>query len=94
MPELQSFQHSDRGPPMARDAESLEKLAEQAQTVADEATDDECRRALTIVALGCERLAENARTRRSKEGPFLPLEQSQVGDLESLRLSASLARCG
>ncbi len=48
---------------MARDADALEKLAEQAQIVANETTDRECRRDLEIVALGYERLAENARTR-------------------------------
>src|SRR4051794_26109203 len=53
---------------MARNAEALEKLAEQVQVVADETTDRQCRRDLRFVALGYERLAENARARRSIKG--------------------------
>jgi hypothetical protein len=47
-----------------RRSETLEKLAEQAQVVANETTDSECRRDLEIIALGYEWLAENARTRQ------------------------------
>ena len=53
---------------MARNAEALEKLAEEAQIVADETTDRQCRRDLRFVALGFERLAESVRARRSIKG--------------------------
>jgi len=66
---------------MARDAEPLERLAEQAQVIADESTDAECRRALECLAIGYERLAEHARTCRSHEGgePVLNSRREQRG---------------
>jgi hypothetical protein len=58
---------------MDRNAEALEELAEQAQIAADR----RCRRDLRVVALGYERLAENARIRRSKEGTELSSRSEQ-----------------
>ena len=51
---------------MDRSAEALEKLAEQAQVIANESTDAECRRALEVIAFGYEWLAENGRTHQDR----------------------------
>jgi|KBSMisStandDraft_5_1062788.scaffolds.fasta_scaffold1561852_2 hypothetical protein len=57
---------------MGRNAEALEKLAEQAQVIANESTDAECRRALEVIALGYEWLADNARTHQDMEDASHP----------------------
>jgi hypothetical protein len=76
----------------AKQPAHLQKLAEQAEIMADTTRDPNGKRALRFLALGYARLAEFARARTGVPGPPVKGSASRILDGESAR-NHSVKRC-